>query len=1265
MAQVARADLLTEGFGRTRSWTNGPGYAAGGDNGNGWVDTQTPRLLQTGATIAAVSNGTTARYFDLVNGVYQPRFYDQSKLVDNTAAQEFVLTDTNGDQLHFADFNAALPAAQQGALKSFVDPYGNVTSVTSWTASGRPAEVLRNTVSGGNTITESYLYAYLPPGTNGGLLQGVTLRRQVNGGAWSTVRQVQYTYYDGTQSYGNAGDLQLAQALDGAGDVLDTYYYRYYTSADAGSIGYVGGLKYVFGPRSYARLVTALGSTAPTSAADSQVSPYADEYFEYDSQHRTTKDVAQGAGCSACSGGLGTFTYSYTSSTNAAGYNSWATKTVETLPDGNQNIVYTNAYGEVMLKVYQDASSGLNWDAFYQYDGVGHVTLAAAPSAVTGYNDAYADLLHNVSGSYQYLSNASGLITLYDYYGATTATETTAGGVAGYEQDVKLEQGQQGAAILQETWQYFSHTASSTGAVVAPVATDAVYRNTDGTGTETTSYAYTWFAGTAQAQSATVTLPVVSAAENGPGTADVTTAFFDAYGRTIWTKDADGFLTYTAYDAASGAVTKTIDDVNTADTGDFSGLPTGWTTPAGGGLELITQYVVDALGRPTQETSPGGNVTYVVYNDPAHEELIYRGWNATTGTPTGPTQVYRDDRGNSYVEVFTMSAAPHLTNGAPDGTEAVSGLQTLTRAYTNAAGQTVTVDSYFNLSGLTYTTAVMGTAGVNFYQTQYAYDSRGRQNRVVSPTGTITRTVYDGLGRVVSVWVGTNDTPASGYWSPSNNTAPSNMVQIAGYVYDSGGVGDGNLTQLTEYPGGAAAARVSLFWYDSRDRLVAAKSGVQASESDGTHRPIFVTTYDNLDEAVQAQQYDGDGVTPQVVGGVLQALNASLLRAQAVASYDEQGRVYQTQLYDVNPTTGAISTTALTTNDYYDHRGDRIAESDPGGLWSKSQFDGAGRDVMDYITDGTGGTTWAAAGSVANDTVLEQTQTVYDGDSNVIETIDRQRFHNATGAGPLGTPTSGVGARVYYAAAYYDNADRLTASVDVGTNGGAAWTRPATPPAPSDAALVTSYGYNAAGWLQDVTDPRGIDTRTLYDALGRTTKTIANYTGNPETAESDVATEYTYDGDNHVLTVKADEPNGLYQETQYVYGATTASGSGVNSNDILAAVQHPDPTTGNPSASQQDTYTVNALGQATQYTDRNGNVHQYAYDVLGRLTSDAVTTLGAGRGRLGAAHRLRLRFARQPLPRDQLRRGERGQHRQPGRAAVQRPGPADGRVSEP
>jgi hypothetical protein len=36
---------------------------------------------------------------------------------------------------------------------------------------------------------------------------------------------------------------------------------------------------------------------------------------------------------------LGTYTYAYTTSGNTAGFNSWATKTVETLPDGNHIIV--------------------------------------------------------------------------------------------------------------------------------------------------------------------------------------------------------------------------------------------------------------------------------------------------------------------------------------------------------------------------------------------------------------------------------------------------------------------------------------------------------------------------------------------------------------------------------------------------------------------------------------------------------------------------------------------------------------------------------------------------------------------------------------------------------------------------------------------------------------------------------------------------------------------------------------------------------------
>src|SRR5262249_33095153 len=153
--------------------------------------------------------------------------------------------------------------------------------------------------------------------------------------------------------------------------------------------------------------------------------------------------------------------------------------------------------------------------------------------------------------------------------------------------------------------------------------------------------------------------------------------------------------------------------------------------------------------------------------------------------------------------------------------------------------------AYFDLTGVTYSTAAnIGTENTNFYRTRFGYDERGRQDRVQRPTSTIERMVYDGLSRVVSTWVGLDDTPTSGEWSPTN-TAGTDLVQISASVYDNGGVGDSNLTQTTQIVGGSDPDRVSQFYFDWRDRLVASKSGVETTESTTVHRPIFYTDYDN------------------------------------------------------------------------------------------------------------------------------------------------------------------------------------------------------------------------------------------------------------------------------------------------------------------------------------------------------------------------------------------------------------------------------------
>jgi hypothetical protein len=171
-------------------------------------------------------------------------------------------------------------------------------------------------------------------------------------------------------------------------------------------------------------------------------------------------------------------------------------------------------------------------------------------------------------------------------------------------------------------------------------------------------------------------------------------------GRVTWHRNGDGFIDYTAYDPGTGAVVKQITDVNTADTADFSGLPTGWSTPTGGGLELITTTQVDGIGRTIEQTDPNGNSTFTVYNDSGHETPVYPGWHlvGSTWTTTGPIQVTRQywpvagapsGQQSQYNETLTSSATPTASGNVPTGQETINAtnIQTLSRDLTDTAGQ--------------------------------------------------------------------------------------------------------------------------------------------------------------------------------------------------------------------------------------------------------------------------------------------------------------------------------------------------------------------------------------------------------------------------------------------------------------------------------------------------------------------------------------------------------------------------------------------------
>ncbi|WP_428936902.1 hypothetical protein [Fontivita pretiosa] len=671
-------------------------------------------------------------------------------------------------------------------MHSLVDEYGNVIDTT-YNGSGQLTEITRQGTFGGTQHTESIAYSYVASGANTGLLESVTLRRKVGAGSYATVRSVSYSYYVDADSYGSDGDLELAEVKDKDGNVIDGKYYRYYETSRP---GYQHALKYVVEDAAYSRLKA--NYSDPATATDAQVAGFANLYFEYDSEHRVTKETVSADGCSTCSGGFGTYTFSYTDSSNSDGYNSWKRKTVETLPDNNQNIVYMNAYGQVMLKAFKETSTGREWVDYYQYDADGRLTLYANPSAVIRYYHDSPDLINDPTlpgGNAEGLFDDRGLIELTEYYETTSA-----GGVEGWLEAEQIKRGETGSVVTLRSQDYVLRDGDTD---IYVLASQTRYRNTDGSGGQTTSYSYSWYGTTTQMQSMTVTHPTVTPAQNGPDSADEESTYFDVYGRPEWRNDADGHITYTKYDPASGGVIEQIVDVDTDLT---TGEP--WSNP--NGEHLVTAMDVDSLGRVTKLTEPvTSRITYTVYKDADHEVRIYRGW--TGSTTTGPIEIRREYRPPAgaasgqrtvYTEVLTTSDTPTSQSGIPLGTESItaSKIGSLERWITNDAGQVTEHAQYFKLPIPLYSRvyAKFGTASNdsstgNYHLTTIDYDQRGRQMRRLSPAGTITRTVFDGLGRATSSWVGTDDTPSTGYWSPTN-TDGTNLVMVAERQYDYDGM---------------------------------------------------------------------------------------------------------------------------------------------------------------------------------------------------------------------------------------------------------------------------------------------------------------------------------------------------------------------------------------------------------------------------------------------------------------------------------------------
>ena len=1225
--RLTATDISSSGFGvpwgHTRSFASRMSWTQTVGQGYNWQVSQWSYLIIQTDTVVVQGAPNASLWFDKVGSSYVPRFGVDQTLTLDTAQNRYILSTPDGTVTQFD--------ATTGLFRNESDAAGNITEVTSIHANNyNIATIQRSVTTAGVTTTEQYSYTY-DSSSGDPLLSHVTLQRRVGAGSFDNVLRATYIYYSGDDPNGLAEDLRTVVTQvwqNAAWTDTGTSYYRYWLelasdSSSSSSSSSSGGSsapfahlpKYVLNASAYARMVA--DGHDPLTASDSLLLMYSDYYFEYDSQRRVTLETVKS--------GSQTFQFSYEASGFPDDYNHWKTKSIETLPDGNQNIIYSNYAGQTMLKLFQSGSN--QWLEFWRYDGNAKVVLHAHPSAITGYDEESPDLLiyDSESGTFEYLRDNAGLIDTYTYH-------TPSGNRA----SESLQKGQLGASIPQRAWEYCecgsdcgcgnpsssssssSSTSSGNAAAVWFLSRETVYPDdTDPERTIVTSHCYTFHDGTCAVKQHTTTLPIVPTEQNGSGVADTRREYFDTYGNLTWTMDERGFITRTTYDIPTGAM---VQQVNDADTSLYEDAPAGWATPSGGGKNLITDFEHDDQGRITQTLGPAittdlsgaaettRNASWTVYDDVNHATYSAQGLAIGAGPDyeyqlINPVTITKMDAGGRVNEQIQATASETSGTLAEIIADAGSGEAAFPQSSYSRWTTSQYTDCCLAASQRVYHTipaSGAGAPGTNYDETEFGYDVMKRRNRTVSPGGTVTDVVYEPRGMVIGSYVGTNDDGGSETDPTGGGTDPdNNMVIVTASEYDDNtDGGDGNQTEVTQHVN-VTTTRVTAMTFDFRNRVITTDGEVDYFEK---------LYYDNLDRVVRRERYN-----TTAVGNLI---------AVTETKYDDRGRTYQTIRYGVDPTTGTIGN-SLADNTWYDPSG-RVIKSLPSGskLFTKTTHDSLGRATIRYSGYDLEETSYADAFTVTDDVILEQSETTYDDASNVLQTTLRQRYHNAPDnqTGALQNPTTTPKARVTYSAAWQDGFGRTVAAADYGTNGGTSLSRPATIPAASDTVLVRLTRFDDAGNAYEIVDPAGMVTRFEFDDLGRKVTEIKNYkpasssSSNSSSSSGDdcepsddtnVTEHYTFTPDGQQATFTAVNPRTNDQTTTWTYG-TTLEDSDIASSQLLRSLTYP---TG---GSDVIVYGYNRQGDKISLTDQRGCMHEFEYDKRGRQIQDRVTTVGTG-----------------------------------------------------
>ncbi len=313
--------------------------------------------------------------------------------------------------------------------------------------------------------------------------------------------------------------------------------------------------------------------------------------------------------------------------------------------------------------------------------------------------------------------------------------------------------------------------------------------------------------------------------------------------------------------------------------------------------------------------------------------------------------------------------------------------------------------------------------------------------------------------------------------------------------------------------------------------------------------------------------------------------------------------------------------------------GNVIKQSQAGSTaFTKTVYDELNRPKVSYLCcrPGVAGVPAGDDNSVVDDTVIEQSNVVYDRGGNVIMQTRKQRFDDATGTGVLNGPQTEPKSRDTYGMTWPDALGRPRVSADYGTNGGSVPTRREVAPQRSDTILVSTNRYKDSGDANAVVDPMGIETRWENDQAGRRIRLIEGI-ASPYVVHASACSAAPYpphptprvtefgwhpSGQLNKLTlVNAETGN---QVTRWLFGTTLAD-SAIASNGLVRTKIYPEsddrpaPAADGPDGVYSRLeYRYNRQGQQTAFKDADGTTHEHDYDKLGNPTEDRVTALADG-----------------------------------------------------